>query len=48
MRKYKYTKETLDIALGELQSENVVQRKNVPNSYLWHLVVSCSERRVIR
>ena len=28
MRKYKYTKETLDVALEELQSENVVQRKN--------------------
>ena len=27
MRKYKYTKETLDVALEELQSENVVQRK---------------------
>ena len=27
MRKYKYTKETLDVALEELQSESVVQRK---------------------
>ena len=27
MRKYKYTKETLDAALEELQSGNVVQRK---------------------
>lgn len=31
MRKYKYTKETLDVALEELQSENVVQRKKCIN-----------------
>ena len=40
MRKYKYAKETLDVALEGLQSENVVQRKK---SARFITMASCSE-----
>lgn len=40
MRKYKYTKETLDVALEGLESENVVQRKK---SARFITMASCSE-----
>lgn len=40
MRKYKYTKATLDVALEGLQSENVVQRKK---SARFLTMASCSE-----
>ena len=40
MRKYKYTNGTLDVALEELLSENVVQRKKSPR---FITMASCSE-----